>query len=441
MNSRRGMTRRDVAGVALPSAGAALLAAAGCAGQQRAPSESIGPASLRFTFSSDEGELVHWEKIVEIARAKLPQISVTKEVYEQGTDTHFAKLLVLFASGDAPDVTQIGPQNIPTFVQKSGGLVALDDLVKRDKFDLSDFWPRAMPLSRWRQKLYTLPLGGGPNPLFYNATHFRQAGLDVPAVTDAKGTWTWETFTDTARRLAVREGDAYKRAGLLVDLNFYRISPYIWSAGGDYLNADQTKCLLAQPPAMEAIQYLVDLAHKQRVGPVAGTPAPGIRWFPEQTIAMQLQPMTSVYLWKQDPGFEFDVVANPKGKAGQVGFLNNWSCGILSPTKVKDAAWELLKQITGPESIAYYAGVGRAFPWRKTVAQSKEYRDRIPLKNLDVLWKLGDRIGKTIPYSLGWGDILKVGNSTLAEVGAGKLSVREGMERIAREADRVLVAG
>jgi multiple sugar transport system substrate-binding protein len=337
-------------------------------------------------------------------------------------------------------VTAIGPQNIPSFVQKSGGLAVLDDLVKRDRLDLGDFWPRIMDLSRHKQKLYTLPLGGGPNPLFFSPRLFREGSLDSPIELDAKGMWTWDRFADSARRLAQSDGDTFKRAGYLVDFNVIRVAPWIWSNGGDYFNAERTKCTLAQGPAIDAVQFLADLRQKQRVGPGAGQPAPGIRWFPEQTVAMQLQPMTSMAVWRQDATFEFDVVANPKGKADQLGLLNDWSVGVVASTKVKDAAWEVLKHLTGPEAILYYSAAGRAFPWRKSVATSKEFREKQPLKGIETVFKLGERSGKTIPYVVPWLDIQTVGNSALEEVRDGKTTPREALERIAREADRLLSA-
>jgi multiple sugar transport system substrate-binding protein len=432
-------TRRTI----LRSTAVVPLAGLGIAcGQQPGPQPSqVGPAAIRFAYSAEQNEIVHFDRIVEIVKQKVPQVTVASEVYGAGTAAVYAQILVLWAAGTAPDITLISPNNIPSFIEKSGGLAVIDDLVKRDKHDVGDFWPRVMDLSKWKQKLYTLPLGGGPNPLFFNPKHFREANLDSPLNLDAKGDWTWERFADVTRRLTVREGDAYKRAGNLVDLNFIRISPWIWSNGGDYFNADRTKCTLSQPAALEAIQFLYDLSAKQQVGPFAGHPAPGIRWFPEQTIATQLQPMTSMANWRTtDPTFEFDVVMNPKGKGGQVGLLNNWTLGMLASTKVKDAAWEFLKHATGPEAILYYAGVGRAFPWRKSVATSKEFRDKQPLKSIDVVFRLGERNGKTMPYNVPWFEIEQLGNATLVEVRDGKISVREGLDRITREADRLLAA-
>ena len=82
------------------------------------------------------------------------------------------------------------------------------------------------------------------------------------------------SLTSTAASPSAR-ATPYKRAGYLVDLNFIRISPWIWSTGGDYFNADQTRCTINQAGALEAMLWLYDLSAKQQVGPFAGAAGPG----------------------------------------------------------------------------------------------------------------------------------------------------------------------
>src|SRR5262245_25018069 len=138
--SRLSSTRR----VILRSTAAVPLAGLGIAcGQEAAPQPSkVGPATIRFAYSAEQNEIVHFDKIVEIVKQKVPQLSVTSEVYGAGTAAVYAQILVLWAAGNAPDITQISPNNIPSFIVKSGGLAVIDDLVKRDKHDIADFWPR-----------------------------------------------------------------------------------------------------------------------------------------------------------------------------------------------------------------------------------------------------------------------------------------------------------
>ncbi|MER3487143.1 MAG: hypothetical protein C4345_15360, partial [Chloroflexota bacterium] len=203
---------------------------------------------------------------------------------------------------------------------------------------------------------------------------FRQAGLPTPTEEDTRGTWTWERFADVARQLTRREGDALRTVGFSVNLSWEGIGPFLWSAGGDYFDAGRRRCTVTDAPAIDAVQFLADLLHKHRVAPRPGEPAEGLRWFPEGTIAMQISPITSAYQWRRDPQFEFDVVLNPRGRVGQIGLLNANGYGILAGTRAQAASWEFLKHLASAETLLYLASLGRSFPWRRSVAQAREYR-------------------------------------------------------------------
>src|SRR6266542_3213808 len=119
-------------------------------------------------------------------------------------------------------------------------------------------------------------------------------------------------------------------------MTFVGIGPFVWSNGADYFSAQRTKCTLTDPAAVEAVQYVADLYIKQRTAPRPSEPRTGLEWFPATTIAMQVNNITSTYLWRRDAQFEFDIVRNPKGKGGQIGLLNANGYGMLAGSKAQD---------------------------------------------------------------------------------------------------------
>jgi multiple sugar transport system substrate-binding protein len=418
--------------------------AQGGVGDTSRAAATVAPASIRFTYWGADPEEIQVEDTVIAAFAKkAPQIKVENSGDAAGTSPYQDKLVASAAAGTAPDVARISSQDMPKFA-KNGLLAPLDDIVKRDGYKIDDFWSGVLPLNQYQQKLYTLPIIGGPNPLFWSPRLFRESGIAPATDQDAKGEWTWDRFADVAQRLVRRDGDAFKVAGFTPNMAWAGIGPFLWSAGTDYFNAQRTKCTLADPPAIEAIQFMVDLFNKYRVGPKPGESSASIQWFPGATIAMRVDNITSTYQWRRDPQFEFDVVLNPKGKGSagaQTGLLNANGFGIMAGSRAQPAAWEFLKHLGCTETISYLASIGRSFPWRKSVAQSKEYRDGQPIRNLDVLFKLADKNGKTYPAVPAWGEISAFANPILSDVGAGKVGVREGLDKIKTEADRLLLAG
>jgi multiple sugar transport system substrate-binding protein len=433
--------RRFLLASSMATGGISLLT--GCRRRQERPAmpAPLEPATIRFTYwGASPDEIQVQDRVIATFREKLPQIQVENAGEPSGTGPYHEKLLVQLAGGTAPDVARIQSANMPRFALR-GLLVALDELIRRDRYALDDFWPAVLPLGRYQEKLYTLPVIGGPNPLFWNGRLFRQAGLPAPTEEDARGTWTWERFADVARQLTRREGDSLRTVGFSVNFSWEGLGPFLWSAGGDYFDAERRRCTLTDAPAGEAVQFLADLLHKHGVAPRPGEPTEGLRWFPEGTIAMQISPITSAYQRRRDPQFEFDVVLNPRGRAGQIGLLNANGYGILAGTRAQPAAWEFHKHLASAETLLYLASLGRSFPWRRSVAQAREYRESQPVRSVDVLFRLVDKNGKTWPVVPAWIEIEAAANLVLRAIAEGKLGLREGLERIKTEADRLLLAG
>jgi multiple sugar transport system substrate-binding protein len=437
------VTRRSALRLAawLGAAGglASVAGACGSAGGQNVPpAATVGPSSIRFTYwGADPEEVGIEDRIIAAFNQHYPQIKVENGGDSAGTAPYHEKLIAQAAAGTWADVGRIQSVDMARFA-KGGFLAPLDDWIKRDHYSLDDFWPAALPMSAFQKKLYTLPVIGGPNPLFWNVRAFREAGVAPATEQDAKGTWTWDAMVDAARRTTKRDGDAFRVGGYNVDLTWGGVSSYLWSAGGDYYNAQLTKCTIADPPAIEAVQYMVDLIQRHHVWPAPSENAAALKWPPPTaTVAMQISAITGSWQWRQDPTFEFDVVNNPKGKAGQIGRLNANGYGIFTGSKAQPAAWLFLQHLAGVDTLKLLASLGRSFPWRKTIAQSKEYRDQQPIKSVDVVLKLAEK-GKSWPIVTSWNDTERAANPIFKDMGDGKIGVREGLERIRAEADRLL---
>jgi multiple sugar transport system substrate-binding protein len=424
-------------------AGGALTLAAGCAPGRSAGPEAaaatVGPAAIRFTYWGAEPEEVSiQDRVIAAFRERHPQVRVENAGDSAGTGPYHEKLVAQAAAGTWSDVGRIQSVDMPRFA-KGGLLLALDELVRRERYALDDFWPAVLPTTQYQQRRYTLPVIGGPNPLFWSPKLFREAGVPAATEQDARGAWTWDTFLEAARRLTKEDGGALRVGGYGVDLTWGGLGPFIWSAGGDYYTPQLTRCAVAEPAAVEGVQFMVDLIRRHRVWPAPAEGAGALQWFPGATIAMQISPITGSWQWRRDPAFEFDVVMNPRGRAGQVGRLNANGYAVFSGSRAQAAAWEFLKHLAGAETLALLASLGRSFPWRRSVAQSKEYREGQPIKSVEVVLKLAEQ-GRTWPVVAAWSDTERFANPVLREMGDGQVSVRDGLERIRAEADRLLTA-
>ena len=61
-----------------------------------------------------------------------------------------------------------------------GMLLGLNQFIRRDQYDLTDYWPGCLHASTWRDDLYALHTEVDTNLVFYNQELFAAAGVPVP---------------------------------------------------------------------------------------------------------------------------------------------------------------------------------------------------------------------------------------------------------------------
>ena len=144
-----------------------------------------------------------------------------------------------------------------------GMLLGLNQFIRRDRYDLTDYWPGCLHASTWRGDLYALHTEVDTNLVFYNQELFAAARVPVPT-----GSWTWDELLRYAHTLTQPQG-VY---GFGLFTGYFFTIPWIWSNGGAVISADQTRSLVDQPQSQAALQWLAELRHAHAVWPPSGPP-------------------------------------------------------------------------------------------------------------------------------------------------------------------------
>lgn len=186
---------------------------------------------------------------------------------------------------------------------------------------------------------------------FVNKQIWEEAGVELPT-----SDWDWQTALGNSLKITTFDGEGrLDTAGIDVRLGSDMFSathvPQVWTWGGEAVDPSLKVCLLDQPPALEALQFLQDLRWTHRV-----IPGPddrdrmqtiGIGLLASGRVGVMLDGSWSIYPVLQTCDFPLDFVENPIGPSGgRATLLTTDAYGANAMTKTPDATWALEKFLT-----------------------------------------------------------------------------------------------
>lgn len=214
--------------------------------------------------------------------------------------------------------------------------MSLEPYVKRDakEVNLPDMYPEPLVRVTRDGKLYGFPTDINVSMLLYNKALLDAGGGKTPA-----DEWTWEGLLDEAKRQTAG-GGSDRRWGMALPSDW---EPNVWGDGGEVLNKDENLCLLDQPAAYNAIQWLADLRFRQRVAPLptdlaqqneqALFLAGRLVYWPTQSGAISA-------VKGRNASFPWGVAMYPKGKVARKGYLRGGNVAVMHGTHWPEAAWQ-----------------------------------------------------------------------------------------------------
>jgi multiple sugar transport system substrate-binding protein len=193
-------------------------------------------------------------------------------------DQYWPQLEAALTANTAPDVFYLGVGDIKRRVW-AGKAAAIDGLL--DTAELEKIWPDALNLYRYdegsdtlgRGAIYALPKDFSAASMTVNRAIIEKRRKEIEALvangtlpffpeTDAAGNLPVYTFTEFANLCKALTFDDPSLPGTAGSTKVYgthlwedfTLQPFIWGAGGDYLNADHTKVLFDSPKFIEGYE-------------------------------------------------------------------------------------------------------------------------------------------------------------------------------------------
>ena len=197
--------------------------------------------------------------IVEAYKEVKPNVELIIEALP--VNGYVDKAVTTILGGGGPDILAVDVTQMGTLVDKNL-LAPWDDQIQ--DMDLSDF-ASVIEGCRFDNVYYGLPYRTSASIMLYNKTMFDAAGVPYP-----EEGWTYEDMLEIARQLTI-PGEQYG-LGIAVSNSdpsnvFTCLTPIVWAFGGDFLNEDQTVCVLNTPEAIEAIRFFSELYTVEKVVP------------------------------------------------------------------------------------------------------------------------------------------------------------------------------
>jgi multiple sugar transport system substrate-binding protein len=437
--SQAGGTRRRFLGRGA-TLGALGVGGAACAATGPGPA-SGGPRGLKTGVtlgwhSNSAGRI--YEVRSETARAfEARHPGITVEV----VNSNATKVLALFAAGTPPDVFSSEPGLMLGYVSRRQ-IAPLDPLLKRDRYDLADYFPKVLDQFRWAGKLWALPWMG-LRALFYNVDAFAQAGVPRPPGDWKAPGWTFGAFEAALPRLArpTAAGDAF---GYTVPRDYRDWNAWVYSNGGELWNRDRTQCALTEPRATEALQFLADIIHRLRAGPTAAQLSEiggAVNGFATGRAASTWIVVGNLWTIRSTVGttFRWSVAPTPRGNAGGEPALSGGGQGwyLTAGLPNQNETWELMQWFSAAEASGREVEAGTTVPFRKSVAQQPYWADLAPPEQMRLLVQ-GMEYLRVDAHFTTWTDIQTAMGEELAPLWQGAETARTVTARLKQRVDPLL---
>lgn len=249
------------------------------------------------------------------------------------------RLLTAVQGGNAPDVATLDQIWVGAFAS-AGAVADLTDLAAEAGITRDQFFGGAWDSAIVDDRLYGIPFNVDVWQFsFYNNALLQEAGIDPQSLV------TWEGLRAAAEALT---GDGQYGVGLFGhrgEDTVVVVNSFIFSNGGEVLDAEGN-CALDQPPAVEAMQYLQDLAQFAPEGILNASSGSMRELFLNGSLAVEFWPaLEQPTLQASDLDWDFVNGTAPEGMT-PVGTFGGWNLAIFADSENQEAAWKFIQFMT-----------------------------------------------------------------------------------------------
>lgn len=338
---------------------AASVLAVGLAGCSTGDAGADGDVTIKFQEQFTDAQSEAMKALVARFEEETPGIKV--QLLRDNDSGFYDKLVTQITGGAGPDMVRVDPAKAPQYIA-SGWTLPLDDVI-----DASEYFPAALEaVTKADGTLHGVPLDVDALALFYRTDLLEAAGLDAAPT-------TWDEFQAAAEAMTV---DGNYGAGLFAGWGAFEFYPWLWQAGAEVLNDDQTEAVFNSPEAVSALQFWVDLQKSAMPAGMATADEDAVKG---PFIAGKLGMLTSgpwmiPSLKNADIDGTWAVAPLPAGKESAT-VLGGLDLLVLKNSKHPDETKQFLAWLMEDQNIGeYYSAIG-GIPAKTSLFEDPKFAD------------------------------------------------------------------
>ncbi|HET8910244.1 MAG TPA: extracellular solute-binding protein, partial [Ktedonobacteraceae bacterium] len=197
--------------------------------------------------------------------------------------------------------------------------------------------------------------------------------------------WTWSDMQTDAQKLTKNAGKSNSVYGISLSADLSRFGAFLLANGGSVLNKNGTQATFNDSVGVNTMNFY-DSFFKNNSGALPTTV--GAPWngdaFGKQRAAMAIEGGWLIpYMTTTYPSVQYGIAplpVAPTGKRANLTFTNAWAASAT--TKHAEAAWELIKYMTGSTVQESQLNQGFALPTLKSLSNAPYFASHAGFKTL-----------------------------------------------------------
>ena len=355
--------------------GLMIIVLVGCSKQQETKKTKVV-----FWHSFVATTIPSLNKLIERFEKEHPEIEVDAQYIPTG-DALIQKLATAIQSKTAPDVSWIHADFLDKLIE-SDAIYPMEHFIKSTNGftseEIKDFFPQLLSAFSFKKVLYALPMDATVLALVYNKDHFKKAGID-PNLPPK----TWDELKKYAKKLTVDKNadgkfdqygfyvPVYPGSGPLSIWMVLQWSPFLWQAGGDIIDSNQTKVLFNSDAGVQALTFWKEIYDELNFSNYSFTHDMG---FASGSLSMIMDGPWDLPTFRKLKNIDWAITALPEGPKGKATYIAGESLAIFKQSKNSDVAWTFVKWITQPEIQEMFSIASGYLPVRKSVLTRENYK-------------------------------------------------------------------